>query len=421
MTGDGIRVYAGEFLTSPAGLELSMNWCGHACTYCFANLFKPNRRADLQSIVGLLSDFRRRKTNEARLLQAGVPMVVSNHVDPFAGTNAVQFEPIWELCVELNVPLTWQTRGAHKAHRPIMDRVVRETPRAVWYVSIPMLDDKVRRRVEPHAPSIGSRLELVQQLIEAGHVVTVGVNPLTTEWLPRFEPLLDQLKALGVWGVWVQVPYFSKSFKGNLQPNARERLGERFIQQCGEFGAKADIAHAEAAMAYAKGIGLEVFSTELEEPTRFFDPWHKVYNRVMPYWHQLINCIDPLVDDPEASEDGYVVVTRDMAKNALSPLPDADWSVPLLHKRAKHYRKVVELLPNGRLPKQDANGFWRIMWNDELFGKSLGPLAFRRFAFASVTENDKTIPLLDDNGDRIIVYRRAGWPCVYAETPELDQ
>lgn len=419
MSGDGIRAYAGEFFVSPAGLELSMNWCGHACTYCFANLFKPDRRADIRSVVGLLSEFRQRKSREARLLQAGVPMLVSNHVDPFAGTNAVQFEPIWELCVELGVPLAWQTRGAHKAHQPIMDRVIRETPRAVWYVSIPMLDDEVRRRVEPHAPSIGSRLELVQQLIEAGHVVTVGVNPLTLEWLPKFEPLLDQLKAIGVWGVWVQVPYFSKSFKGNLQPRARERLGDEFIRRCGEKGSKDDRTHAAAAMAYAKGIGLEVFSTEYEEPTRFFDPWHEVYDRVMPYWHQLVNVIDPLVDDSEAAEDGYVVVTREMAQEIMSPLPEADWAEPLRHKRAKHYRAIVKPLPDGRLPKQDVDGFWRIMWNDELFCKGLGPTSFRRFAHASVREGDQIIPLLDDNGDRLIAYRREGWRHVYADTPEL--
>lgn len=417
MRPDGIRAYAGEFLISPAGLEWSGNWCGHACTYCFANLMKPGRRADARSVVGLLSEFRQRRSREARLLQAGVPMLVSNHVDPFAGTNAAQFEPIWELCVELGVPLTWQTRGAHKPQRRILDRVIRETPRAVWYVSIPMLDDDVRRRVEPHAPSIGSRLEMVQQLIETGHAVTVGVNPLTTEWLPKFEPLLDRLKALGVWGVWIQVPYFSKSFKGNLQPKARERLGEEFIRRCGEKGSRDDRANAAAAMAYAKGIGLEVFSTEYEEPTRFFDPWHEVYDRVMPYWHQLVNVIDPSLDD--ADEDEYLVVRRVDAQEILSPLPELDWSEPLRHKRAKHYRAIAKPLPDGRLPKQDVEGFWQIMWNDDLFCKSMGPTSFKRFAHAVVIENDEIIPLLDENGDRLMVYRRQGWPYTTVETPEL--
>ena len=417
MSGDGIRAYAGEFLTSPAGLELSMNWCGHACTYCFANLFKPDRRADIRGIVGLLAEHHKRKSREARLLQAKVPMLVSNHVDPLAGTNAVQFEPIWELCVELGIPLTWQTRGAHKPQQKIQERIIRETPRAAWYVSIPMLDDEVRKRVEPHAPSIGSRLDLIDQLVAGGHVVTVGVNPLSVEWMPQFEPLLDQLKAKGVWGVWIQVPYFSKSFKGNLGAAARERLGDEFIKCCGEKGNKSDLAHAEDAMAYAKAIGLQVFSTEYEEPTRFFDPWHEVYEHPMPYWHQLINKIDPDLDN--ANDDAYLVVTREEAQEILSPLPELDWSEPLRHKRAKHYRAIVKPLPDGRLPKQDVDGFWRIMWNDELFCKSLGPNSFRRFAHACVIENDQIIPLLDENGDRVVVYRRQGWKHVYAETPEL--
>lgn len=417
MTGDGIRLYAGEFLTSPAGLELSMNWCGHACTYCFANLTKPNRRADIRSVVGLLAEYRDRTTREARMLQAGVPMLVSNHVDPFAGTNAVQFEPIWEMCVGLGIPLTWQTRGAHKPHMPILERVVRQTPKSVWYVSIPMFDDDVRRRVEPHAPSVGSRIDLIAQLIDAGHVVTVGVNPLTLDWLPKFEPLLDRLKTMGVWGVWMQVPYFSKSFKGNLSVNAKARLGGKFIASCGEKGSKGDKAHADAAMTYAKEIGLEIFSTSYEEPTKFFDPWHKVYKKPMPYWHQLINHIDPELNG--ADEDEYLVITRELAQSVLSPLPEMNWSEPLRHKRAKHYRSIVTPRADGRLPGQTVEGFWKIMWNDDLFCKSLGPTSFRRFAHASVFENGTIIPLLDSNGDRLTLYSRKGWDHTFADTPEL--
>jgi hypothetical protein len=172
---------------------------------CFANAFKPDRKADLSGIMGLLANYRTRSTREAKLLQAGVPMLVSNHVDPFAGTNAEQFEPIWELCMELQIPLTWQTRGAHKPQRPFLEKVIRENPPSVWYVSIPMLDDAVRKRVEPMAPSIESRFELVEQLVAAGHVVTVGVNPLTLDWVPDFEPLLNRIKDLGAWGAWIEV------------------------------------------------------------------------------------------------------------------------------------------------------------------------------------------------------------------------
>jgi hypothetical protein len=418
MSGDGIRAYAGEFLISPAGLELSMNWCGHACTYCFANLFKPDRRADIRGIVGLLSEYRQRKSREAKLLQAGVPLLVSNHVDPFAGTNASQFEPIWELCVELGVPMTWQTRGAHKPQRGFLDRVIRETPRAVWYISIPMLDDDIRKRVEPHAPSIGSRLDLIDQLVAAGHVVTVGVNPLTMEWMPNAEPLMDLLKQKGVWGVWVEVPYFSKSFKGNLAPDARERLGNEFIASCGERGSKADCAHAANAMDYAKAIGMEVFSTSYEEPTGFFDPWHSVYSRVMPYKHQVINAVDADLDPGD--EQSVVVLTLDEALQAMEQLPRIDYSEPLRHKRAKHYRALTEQTPGGPLPKQDAEGFWQITWNDELFAKSLGLLSYSRFAFAALIDGQEITPLLDEKGNRLVVYRRAPFKHLYAHMPELE-
>lgn len=415
MAGDGIRAYAGEFLTSPAGLELSMNWCGFQCTYCFANAFKPDRRADLPGIMGLLANYRTRSTREAKLLQAGVPMLVSNHVDPFAGTNAEQFEPIWELCTELNIPLTWQTRGAHKPQQRILQRVIKENPPSVWYVSIPMLDDAVRKRVEPMAPPIESRFELLQQLVEAGHVVTVGVNPLTLDWVPDFEPLIDRIKASGAWGVWIEVPYFAQTFKANLKPDQVERLTPEFIKRCGEKGSLVDVSNANEAMAYAKSIGLQVFNTSYEEPTEFFDPWHDLYDRPMPYWHQLINVVDQELEPGD--DESFVIITKADAMEILEPLPELDWAEPLRHKNAKHYRAITN--PHGKLPKQDVAGFWDLIWNDEVYAKALGVNSFGRFAHASIRDGDTIIPLVDENGDRIAVYRRKGWKYVYADTPEL--
>lgn len=421
MSGDGIRYYAGEFLTSPAGLELSMNWCGHDCTYCFANATVPNRQADLGGIVGLLANFRERNTREARLLQAGVPMLVSNHVDPFAGTNAEQFEPIWEICVEAGIQLTWQTRGAHRPQQRILNRVIRETPRSVWYISVPFIDDQVRRRVEPKAPSIPSRLELIDQLIAAGHVVTVGINPLSLDWLPEFEPLLERLKASGVWGVWVQVPYFAQTFKANLRPDQVERLTPEFISRCGEKGDDVDIMHAHQAMEYAKNLGLEVFSTEHERPSRFFDPWHQVYDRVMPYWHQVVNVVDGLLEanGPDVDGKDYAIVTMENALSVVEQLPEGiDWGKLLHRKWSNKFRKAINC-PDGPLPKLGAEEFWQIVWNDDYFSKSMGLNSYTRFAFASVRENGRIVPLLDDSGNKLMVYRPSGWRYIYADTPEL--
>jgi hypothetical protein len=422
MSGDGIQYYAGEFLISPAGLELSMNWCGHDCAYCFANAMSPNRRADLTGIMGLLSRYQTGTSREARLLQAGVPLLVSNHVDPFAGTNAEQFEPIWEVLVEAGIPLTWQTRGAHKPQRRILDRVIRETPRSVWYISIPFLDEDVRRRVEPRAPSIGSRLDLVDQLIAAGHAVTVGVNPLCLEWLPDYEPLLDRLKAAGVWGIWAQAPYFSKSFKGNLRPDQVAALRPEFISQCGEGGSKIDIAHALQAMEYARSIGLETFSIGEDRPTRFFDPWHVLYKRVMPYWRQVINAADAILqeDGPDIDGKDYLILTLESALAALETLPPGiDWGKYAHRKCSREFRRAMAC-PGGPLPKLDADRFWRLVWNDDFFSRSMGPARLRPFAFAADIRDSVITPLLDDSGNKLVVYRPNGWATYYAHTPELS-
>lgn len=413
--GDGIRAYTGEFTLVPWGLELSMNFCSHACSYCFANHMKPNRRADTRSVVGLLSDYKNRRSKEALLLQAGVPMLVSNHIDPFAGSNICQFEPIWELCVELGIELAWQTRGAHKPHLKVQEKIIKETPKSFWYVSIPMIDDSVRAKIEPHAPTIGSRLDLVDQLIGAGHVVVVGINPLCIEWMPDFEPLIDTLKNRGVWGVWVEPLYFGKMFKNNIPSKDRQILGERLIQNSGEVGSAVDGKHVIDCIDYALSSGMEVFNTGYEKPTSFFEPAQKIYKAPMPYWHQVINAIDPDLEGKDNND--LIVLTKQDMINLVNPLPELDWADPLRHKRARHYREITN--PVGPLPKQNVASFFDIIWNDELFCRSLGLLKYPMFSYASVLDKKTVYPLLDDNGDRLIVYKREGWAEYYANTPEI--
>ncbi len=416
--GDGIRPYAGEFLTHPAGLELSMNWCGHACPYCFSNAMKPNRRADLAQITGLIANFRTRRSREALLLQAGVPLLVSNHVDPFAGTNATQFEPIWELLVAQGIPITWQTRGAHKPQRAFLDRVIRETPPSVWYISIPMLDDAIRQRVEPRAPSIDSRLALIDDLIAAGHTVTVGINPLCAEWLPQFEPLIDRLAAAGVWGVWAEVLYLGKHFKGNISAPDLQRIGDEILADCGGKGRPVDRAHAIALRSYAASVGLQVFSTTLEDPSGYFDAYRKLYPRVMPYWHQVINAADASLEPGD--DESVLAITMADALSVLEPLPELDWSEPLRHRRARLYRELTQPYPGGPLPRQDVAGFWRLLWNELDFAKGLGLLKYRRMAFAAVVHDDGTAtPIVDESGHQIVVYRREPFDNLYAHVPEL--
>lgn len=109
--GDSISVYYGEFLTSPCPLELSFNFCSHKCLYCFANLGKPGRFADVGRTLRLLQECDNRTTLEASLLRQRYPVVVSNRVDPFAASNHRQSLPVLRVMAGLGIPVAIQTRG----------------------------------------------------------------------------------------------------------------------------------------------------------------------------------------------------------------------------------------------------------------------------------------------------------------------
>lgn len=418
MTKDSIRAFRGELLWAPEALELSMSWCSHACAYCYANARKPGRRVDLPAIVNLLVNFRQRTTREAKLLQLGYPVNISNHVDVFAGSNAVQFEPIWELMMEQKIPIVFQTRGAHKPHQKIIDRVIAETPPSVWYISIPMWDDAIRKRVEPHAPSIPYRLDLIQQLKAAGHEVVVGINPTTLEWLPTFEPLVDRCQELGVWGLWFSSLYFGRTFNESLTAKQVEMITPDLIDHCGCNGAAVDHQHILQIMNYAEAAGLSTYYHRSDRPSRLFHAWERLYPKLMPMIQELINAADE--DFNAAGDIPYLVIDKEAAVSSMQLLPEGFNYATFFHSDVKQLRIEFGLPQGAPLPRFDVDGFWDLLWRSAYFSKKSGPLSVSRFAFASVKNNGEITPLLDDNDDPLIVYRPQGWKYMYASTPELD-
>lgn len=415
---DGIRALKGELLWAPEPLELSMNWCGFDCSYCYANARKPNRTVDLPQIMGLLANFRNRDTREARLMQLGYPVIASNHVDVFAGTNARQFEPIWEVCVNQEVPIVWQTRGAHKPQRPILDRIVRETPRSIWYVSVPMWDDEIRKRIEPKAPPIPYRLELIQQLVEAGHSVVVGINPVCVDWLPDYEPLIDRVKKLGAFGVWFSALYFGRTFGESLTADKIQRITPELIDRSGCNGSKLDHAHIMAAMEYAESAGLATYYARSGLPSAMFDRWEEVYGKTMPMIQQLINQSHEW--HQEEGEE-YIPIMKDEAISTMSELPGGFNYGPFFHCDVKEMRKMMGLPQGAKLPSMNVDQFWTALWNSEYFSAKMGPLSCKSFAYASVKKGQEITPIIDNNGDKVMVYNPKGFRYRYAHTPDLAE
>ncbi|NJK46000.1 MAG: hypothetical protein HC933_18600 [Pleurocapsa sp. SU_196_0] len=221
---NSLQPYYGEFLVSPVPLELDMNYCAHSCNYCFANLNKRDRKINLTQITNLLNGFEERETLEAKLLKERYPVMISNHVDPFAASNYQQTVPLLELLRYHGIPVTIQTRGG----RGIDDALELLEP-SVWYISITFNDDAARRIVEPGAPTIQSRLELISQLRERGHRVVVGINPLEPEWMPDPASILNECASRGAEGAWIESLHLNPKQRDQMTPRERTAIGEAII------------------------------------------------------------------------------------------------------------------------------------------------------------------------------------------------
>ena len=285
--GDTFTPYWGEFLLSPVPIELSFNYCSHSCHYCFANLNRPDRRADIKATTNLLSQYQERETFTARLMQEGYPVLVSNRVDPFAGSNFRQALPVFEMMDTINMPMTFQTKGGRG-----IDEVLEYCKPSVWYVSIALLDDKKRAEIEPGAPTIQSRFDLITKLKDKGHEVVIGVNPYEPEWLPdsEAETLLQELSDRDVWGVWCQVFHLNSKQLEKISEKGKAALGENVIRDSlKKVHPVEKIQQLDYFREQVTGYGMEVYTIGQGNQSYFFDPFTRLYDKLFPTMQDFIN------------------------------------------------------------------------------------------------------------------------------------
>lgn len=161
-----IQPFYGEFLVQPFPLVLGMNSCTHKCAYCFANLTRPNRKACAKSISDQIMQIGQSDTLVSRLLEQGFPVVMCNNSDPFASGNRHLTPAILKLLNKKNVRVAIQTKGGKG-----IDDALRLIEPSYWYVSIPFLSDSLSKLIEPGAPLVSDRWNLVEKLISKGHSV----------------------------------------------------------------------------------------------------------------------------------------------------------------------------------------------------------------------------------------------------------
>jgi DNA repair photolyase len=280
-----ITPYYGEFLLSTPPLELSMNHCSHKCGYCFANLNQPKRRAAPQSIINLLSEMDERKTLEARLLQMRYPVLISNKVDGFAQSNYRLTLQILEVMAALKIPVQFQTKGG-----PGLIEAMDLIQPSCFYFSITASDDETAKRIEPGAPTITERFEMMAKVRARGHHVWAGVNPLVRQWIPDVKSFCKRLADSGVTNIWSEVLHLSRDQVQEMSPRERENISEPIIKEAMQRGcSKESYAHEMDLIDACAESGIDFCSKHWPSPSTALNAYARCYPRRFPSMTEFTN------------------------------------------------------------------------------------------------------------------------------------
>ena len=422
MDKQSLSLYHGGFLYNACTpLELRLNWCAHACVGCFANLNQPNRKAVVTQIFSMLQRHDISNTLEAYLLRQKYPVLISNHVDPFASNNADLSMHIINALIGLNIPCTIQTKGGKGLLTgfgqwdPAIDLIQKPT---VFYVSIESVHDKYGFQWAPKAPSITSRLELVRELKKRGHSVLVGVNPVVPQWIPNPKEVIDTLAMLEVDGIWIQPLHLSPQQIAKMPQRDRDLLGEGIIDQAIPKNHKKYPAIQEtldALRRHANLAGLAVYDSQQRWRTDYFKPYKQLYPNRYPLMQDFVNhCWD-------TKTEGDLIYFEEWRDMMLANLPTGVWSIgqhigavagPGFWSQAREESARIREA-YGSANRMPYSELLSLIWNYQQ--SVLCPVNVPCFSWAAYPENKGWGRWIDDNDRPILVFNPYGeslwWEC----------
>lgn len=282
-----IRLYGGEFLISPAPLHLDMNWCSHACFYCFANLNRPDRRLDLSFLSPLLkalSSAEKEPTVIQWLARRGYPVLVSNTVDPFAVSNYMQFMEIHSALKSVGVRFMYQTKGGNES---AVETALSDEP-TTFYVTVSSDDDAIIKANEPGAPLFAQRVELIMEAKRRGHHVILGINPYVPQWWNDIDGFVQSMLDNGVKHAWVQPLHLSRIQVAAMQESIRKRNAN--LVDYAMKKSKPDETDIHFFIESARRQGMKVIG----DGTPDNDFWRAHFDTGAPFWPTLIGWFDHL-------------------------------------------------------------------------------------------------------------------------------
>lgn len=403
-----ISLFCGEFLYNPVPLEISQNQCNYACSYCYARGKDNNRKVDLSLFNNTV---KRAFGTEPRslicyLIRNRYPIALSNHVDPFCSNNQLVTEQMIDVLDFYEVPIWWETKGGKEARKFIDTKKYKE----VWYVTITG-DKDIISKVEPGAPSYKERMELVQEIVESGNEVLIGLNPLVLEWWTDLEKFFSELQKLGVKRIWTEPLHLARDHLQFMSKYDFQALGMKLIANARKR--TPDLGYdvndiVEIGVKY----GIDIYSSTRMKVTDFWQVERECYGIVYPTLLDLAIACEAQM----GKDEDLVFSYPDFEEYFMDRLPKNE------NFNSRDYlgsvdRKFVQNAMN----LKNSRGFKAVLWTlytQNVYQKN-GKNAFYRGSicntplFSYLSEyNEKTNHLdvlTDENDLPLILYSRDKW------------
>jgi len=289
-----LRVYFGEFMRQFYALEMSGNFCSHACAYCYANLNKPDRAANPTATLNVLKTAQDRQHKDllARLIVEKYPVVMSNHIDPFSNSNWRIYRTYIDIFRAMKIPFGFQTRGAGKQSgaKDLLNDVITDGVPKAFFVSITGDDEKTLRLLEPGAPSYKERLDLVEKLKAYNHPVIVAIAPYIPTWWRDIDAALRTIHSLKADAVFITLLHFSLKQIANMTPKAHAHFSDA-IDKAKKHEEKNEplFNEAERVRRTAKDIGLLVGSYSQNTYDNIWRVFYPAYPKRFPTLYDFVD------------------------------------------------------------------------------------------------------------------------------------
>jgi DNA repair photolyase len=402
-----ITPYYGEILFYPVPLELSPAPCGYGCAYCFVRhngtVIRPSSRA----IGNLVAERSSRKSIQARLLDEGYPVLLSNRTDPFCPAVWPMARYAVQVLADAGNRCCFQTKGGSMGKiRELLDIM---GYKACFYVTMTSDIPEVTARIEPGAPPVEERLAMAEYLVARGHVVQVGINPCVRSWFRDIGGFMARLAKIGVHGVWVEplhlntnrlrrknqakAPGMTRADGEAIGPEACAEGSSRYLSDEGY-----DFIRLIDRLAIDKGM--QFYGSHSYLPSDYFEPYRRLYGKTFPVTQDAINRLHVL-ERERVKEDarngtaqkGYSTVSFDDFWELLTEdarFPGGTWN---LRDYVAALDKSVTF--SGPLQMRDSSfkSLIRLFWSDRRFKMS----PCRNEALAMAVDDENAL-IVDEGG-----------------------